>query len=99
MLCLFTAEATFESSSYPLDHSIVLSDELGRLFDSGMGCDLLVTALSNTKEQENSTLQQTICAHKLMLSSFPAFNISEDMKTLTVEVVQTCLPYFPSLIR
>lgn len=99
VICDTGAEATFESSSYPLDHSIVLSDELGRLFDSGTGCDLLVTALSNTKEQENSTRRQTICAHKLMLSSFPAFNISEDMKTLTVEVVQTCLPYFPSLIR
>uniref|UniRef100_A0AAV2KE53 SRCR domain-containing protein n=1 Tax=Knipowitschia caucasica TaxID=637954 RepID=A0AAV2KE53_KNICA len=55
-------------SSYPLDHSINLSDELGEVFSDERFCDLSITAQSSLQDQEDTTLHDstTLCAHKVI---------------------------------
>nr|XP_020476635.1 galectin-3-binding protein [Monopterus albus] len=89
--------------SSSLDHSFILSDDLDQIFESGMGCDFLILVQSATgNKQEDGTLEMvgtTICAHKVILSLVPFFNASEGITNITVNVSQTCQPYFTSFIR
>lgn len=94
---------TVGDSTHSLDHSMSLSDELGRMFDSGNSCDFLILVQSATgNRQEDGTLEvvgTTICTHKIMLSQFPLFNASEGTTNITVSVSQACQPHFTSFIR
>ncbi|XP_029293835.1 galectin-3-binding protein A-like [Cottoperca gobio] len=93
--------ATNSDSLHSLDHSISLSDERGQIFDSGNGCDFLITVQSDTgNKHEDGTPElvgTTICVHKLIFSQFPLFNASEGIANITVS--QSCQPHFTSFIR
>ncbi|XP_044037250.1 galectin-3-binding protein A-like [Siniperca chuatsi] len=97
------ANVTSGNSTHSLDHSIGLSDDLGQIFDSGNGCDFLISAQSATgNRREDGTLEMvetTICTHKMILSQFPLFNASEGITSITVNVSQSCQPHFTSFIR
>ncbi|XP_037648375.1 galectin-3-binding protein A-like isoform X2 [Sebastes umbrosus] len=90
-------------STYSLDHSISLSDERGQIFDSGRGCDFQIfvqTATGNRQEDETTVVvETTTCAHKMILSQFPLFNASEGINNITVDISQSCEPFFTSFIR
>ncbi|XP_045896192.1 galectin-3-binding protein A-like [Micropterus dolomieu] len=90
-------------STHSLDHSIGLSDDLGQIFDSGNGCDFLISVQSETgNRKEDGTPEvvgTTICAHKIILSRFPLLSVSEGKTNVTVNVSQSCQPYFTSFIR
>lgn len=90
-------------SRHFLDHSFSLPDDLGKMFDRESGCDFLISVNSATgKRQEDGTLETVgtrICAHKIILSRFPLFNASEDASNITVDINQSCQPYFSSFIR
>uniref|UniRef100_A0A8C6TD99 SRCR domain-containing protein n=1 Tax=Neogobius melanostomus TaxID=47308 RepID=A0A8C6TD99_9GOBI len=98
-----TAEGTFSDSSHIIDHRAVLSDEMGELFDSGAFCDLSITAQSLSTDDQAGTAQTTetttLCGHKAILSKVDAFNITEETRNITVQVVQSCIPHFSSFIR
>uniref|UniRef100_A0AAV2KEB6 SRCR domain-containing protein n=1 Tax=Knipowitschia caucasica TaxID=637954 RepID=A0AAV2KEB6_KNICA len=88
-------------SSYLLDHSINLSDELGEVFSDERFCDLSITAQSSLQDQEDTTLHDstTLCAHKVILSQVHAFNITQETQNITVQIASNCLPHFSSFIR
>nr|XP_057905834.1 galectin-3-binding protein B-like [Doryrhamphus excisus] len=89
--------ATVHDFTHSLDHSIGLADELGAVFDSGVGCDFLVVVQSPTgNDGVMETTESSICAHKFILSQFPFFNTSEGME---VNVSLTCQPHFPAFLR
>ncbi|XP_020503153.2 galectin-3-binding protein A [Labrus bergylta] len=94
---------TIDDSAHQLDHSISLSDELGQIFDSGSGCDFLISVQSATgNRKEDGTLEMAeteMCAHKIILLQFPFFNASVESTSITVSISQSCKPYFSSLIR
>lgn len=91
---------TISDSTHLLDHTFSLSDDLGQMFDSGNGCDLQILVRSaNGNRQEDGTLEVSICAHKLILSQFPLFNAPEVNTSITVNISQSCQPYFSSFIR
>ncbi|XP_038133368.1 galectin-3-binding protein A-like [Cyprinodon tularosa] len=90
-------------SIYSLDHSITLSDDLGKLFDSSSACDYLITFQTPIDKmheyvhpEENET---TICAHKAILMLYPYFNASMGTSNITVTVNKACQPYLSSFIR
>ncbi|XP_029015003.1 galectin-3-binding protein A-like [Betta splendens] len=87
--------STSDASGYSLDHSYTLSDDLGRIFDSGVGCDFTISV--NDDKQENGT-EEVICAHKMILSQVPLFNASAK-SSITVNISQSCQPYFTSFLR
>lgn len=89
-----TAEGALSDLSHILDHRVGLSDEMGELFDNGAFCDLNITAQSPSTEDAT-----TLCGHKAILSSVDAFNITEETKNITVQIVQRCIPHFFSFIR
>lgn len=93
---------TTDTSTYPLDHSYTLSDDLGQIFDRGIGCDFTILINSPTgNKPENGTEEmagKTICAHKVILSREPLFNATEE-SSITVNISQSCQPYFTSFIR
>ncbi|KAM7371942.1 hypothetical protein PAMP_009142 [Pampus punctatissimus] len=103
VICDSGTNVTISDSSYSLDHSISLSDELGQIFDSGDGCDFLIIVQTTTgNRQGDGTLKMlgtTICAHKIILSLFPLFNASEEMTNITVNIDQSCQPHFTTFIR
>ncbi|XP_035763913.1 LOW QUALITY PROTEIN: galectin-3-binding protein A-like [Neolamprologus brichardi] len=90
-------------STQSLDHSIILSDFLGQIFDDGNGCDFLIVVQSPTgNKQEDGTPEisvKTICAHKMILSQIPFFNASVGITNITVNLSLTCQPHFTSFIR
>lgn len=94
---------TISDSTHLLDHSFSLPDLLGQMFDSGNGCDFLIVVKSATgNRQEDGYLEMvetTICAHKTILSQFPLFNASEEITNITVDISQSCQPYFAAFIR
>ncbi|XP_071329662.1 galectin-3-binding protein A-like isoform X1 [Trachinotus anak] len=94
---------TFSDLTHSLDHRFCLSDYLGQIFDSGNGCDFLIVVKSPTgNRQEDGNmemLETTICAHKIMLSQFPLFNTSEGITNISVNISQSCQPYFTPFIR
>lgn len=97
-----TGNTNFDDPTHFLDHSISLSDDLGKFFDSGIGCDFPILVQSETgNRQEDVTLEvadTAICAHKLILSQFPLFNASR-VSNITVSLSQSCQPHFTTFIR
>lgn len=102
VVCESRVDDSLPDSSHILDHRVVLSEELGELFDSGTFCDLPITAQSSSPEDQTGAPQitdTTLCAHKSILLQVPSFNITEDTRNITVQVVHRCLPHFSSFIR
>lgn len=93
---IFTGKDIDYSHKFQLDHSLGISEKLGKLFDSGNNCDFSVLVQD---PGENQNEHKTICVHKLILSLYPHFNISNSSKNLTVEISQTCHPYISSFLR
>ncbi|XP_058233056.1 galectin-3-binding protein A-like [Hemibagrus wyckioides] len=81
---------------FQLDHSLGLSGELGRLFDSGDNCDFSVVVRDPSEDQAEI---KTVCVHRLILSLYPQFNISDSNKDHTVEISQNCHPHISSFLR
>ncbi|TSK87559.1 Galectin-3-binding protein A [Bagarius yarrelli] len=82
------------SREFQLDHSLGLSGELGSLFKSGDNCDFVIVV-----RDEDQAEQKMICVHKLILSLYPQFNISDSTNNLTVKISQTCHPHMSSFLR
>ncbi|XP_040918656.1 galectin-3-binding protein A-like isoform X2 [Toxotes jaculatrix] len=103
VICETGSNMTIIDSTHGLDHSFSLSDDLGQLFDRGSACDFLIFVKSATgNRQEDGTPEmggKTICAHKMILSQFPLFEASEGISNITIEIDQSCQPYFTSFIR
>ncbi|KAG8006942.1 Galectin-3-binding protein A [Nibea albiflora] len=97
-----TGDTNFDDATHFLDQSISLSDDLGKIFDSGTGCDFPILVQSETgNRQEDGTLEvaeTVICAHTLILSQFPLFNTST-VSNITVSLSQFCQPHFTTFIR
>lgn len=81
---------------HSLDHSADLSDNLGKMFDSGEGCDLLLLVGSELSKEGADV---TICAHRVILSQFPRLSASQASTRMTVEVGKSCQQHFIPLIR
>ncbi|KAM6904705.1 galectin-3-binding protein B-like [Xenentodon cancila] len=100
-----TGSNNFTRSDSPqsLDHRIGLSDDLGRIFDSGTGCDFVIVLRSpdrNSQDDGEPEMVETkICAHKMILSLFPLFTSSEALTNITVDISSHCQPHFSSFIR
>ncbi len=77
-----------------MDNSLVLSDDLGLLFDSGDGCDFRINVEDNSEEEE----EPTFCVHKIILMFYPELNIN-DSRNITVNVSQTCHPHVSTFLR
>ncbi|KAM4530716.1 galectin-3-binding protein A-like [Odontesthes bonariensis] len=94
---------TISDTTHSLDHSIGLSEELGQIFDSGTGCDFLITLQTpmgnNQEDGSPEMVVTTICAHKMVLSLFPTFNISSGMTNITVDISMSCQPHYTTFIR
>ncbi|XP_026997541.1 galectin-3-binding protein A isoform X1 [Tachysurus fulvidraco] len=85
-----------DNYKFQLDHSLGLSEDLGTLFDSGDNCDFSIVVRDPSDDQAE---QNTVCVHRLILSLYPQFNISDSMKDLTVEIDQNCHPHISSFLR
>lgn len=87
--------------THSLDHSISLSDDLGKMFDSGEGCDFLILVQRDTTEEDDipEGFDVTICAHHTILSQFPLFNASRETTSITVVVSRACQQHFTPFIR
>lgn len=79
-----------------LDHSSGLSEAMGRIFDSTDACDFLIVAQS---EDSSEMVSQTICAHKVILSPFRAFNVSNGAESITISIRRPCLQHFTTFVR
>uniref|UniRef100_A0A3B4UDF6 Galectin 3 binding protein, tandem duplicate 2 n=1 Tax=Seriola dumerili TaxID=41447 RepID=A0A3B4UDF6_SERDU len=94
---------TSSDSTHSLDHSFSLSDDLGQIFDSGNGCDFLISvnsATGNKLEDGNMEMEETtICAHKMILLNFPLFNALEGITNISVNIRESCQPYVTPFIR
>lgn len=82
--------------THSLDHSADLSDHLGKLFDSGEGCDLWLFVGSEPAVEGAGV---TVCAHRMILSQFPRFNASQASTSMTVDVGRSCQQHFIPFIR
>lgn len=96
--------ATDSSNSvYSLDHSFSLSDDLGKIYDSEVGCDFHIVLRSSTgyrvDNETEETEETTLCAHKMILLPFPRFNASEGVSNITVDISQSCQQYFQAFLR
>ncbi|KAM7386941.1 hypothetical protein PAMA_009527 [Pampus argenteus] len=102
VICDSGTKVNIDDFSHSLDHSVSLSDELGKIFDSRDGCDFLIIVQSTTGNRHGDgtleMLETTICAHKTILSLFPLFNASEEMTNITVNIDQSCQPHFTTFI-
>lgn len=85
-----------DNRKFRLDHSLGLSEELGKLFDSGDNCNFVVLVQDPSADK---TEQKTICVHRLILSLYPQFNISNTDQNLTVGISETCHPHISSFLR
>lgn len=92
------AQLLKEDFTHSLDHSSGLSEEMGRIFDSGDACDFLIVANSTNKDASEMETQ-TVCAHKMILSPFKLFNVSEGSESITVSIRSPCLQHFTTFIR
>ena len=92
-----------ETSVNYVDHSLQLSEDLGRLFDSEEGCDFLIHAHTYTGENREDGLWEmvntTVCAHRMILSRFPGLKASTDVDEISIYLTQTCRPHLPMFIR
>lgn len=95
-------DTTQVESTHSLDHSSGLSDELGQIFDSKLGCDFMIIVQSETGNDDEGGTQMvadTICAHKVILSQSPLLNASAETMDLTVSLSKSCRQHFTSFIR
>lgn len=96
-------DSTQSDSIHSLDHSTTLSDDLGKIFDSGTTCDFLIAFQTSTgAKQEDGVPEETmitICAHKAILMLYPYFNASVGENNITVTVNTTCQSYSTPIIR
>uniref|UniRef100_A0A3B4YJL6 Galectin 3 binding protein n=1 Tax=Seriola lalandi dorsalis TaxID=1841481 RepID=A0A3B4YJL6_SERLL len=94
---------TSSDSTHTLDHSFSLSNDLGQIFDSGNGCDFLISvksATGNRLEDGNMEMEETtICVHKMILLNFPLFNALEGISNISVNIRESCQPYVTPFIR
>ncbi|XP_050961105.1 galectin-3-binding protein A isoform X3 [Labeo rohita] len=77
-----------------LDNSLGLSDDLGLLFDSGDGCDFRINI-----QDVSEGAKLTFCVHSTILMIYPELNITNNSRTLTVNVSQTCHPHVSAFLR
>lgn len=90
--------STTAESTHSLDHSSGLSEAMGRIFDGGDACDFLIVVQS--WNEEGSWMEnQTVCAHKMILSPFQPFNVSQGTDSITISVSWPCLQHFTTFIR
>ncbi|XP_076146830.1 galectin-3-binding protein A-like [Alosa pseudoharengus] len=95
------------TKSYPLDHSIELTDQLGELFDSGTGCDFTLTfSYSPEDSVEAETVQaqaqannnkESVCVHRLVLFLYPKFVVINS--SFEMEISSNCQPYIREFTR
>lgn len=90
--------STTEESTHSLDHSSGLSEAMGRIFDGGDACDFLIVVQS-WSEEGSGMENQTVCAHKMILSPFQPFNVSQGSDGITISVSRPCLQHFTTFIR
>lgn len=90
--------STTEESTHSLDHSSGLSEAMGRIFDGGDACDFLIVVQS-WNEEGSGMENQTVCAHKMILSPFQPFNVSQGSESITISVSRPCLQHFTTFIR
>lgn len=67
---------------------------MGRIFDSGDACDFLIVVRSSDED-----VSQTVCAHKMILSPFQPFNVSEGSESVTISISRPCLQHFTTFVR
>ncbi|XP_056258014.1 galectin-3-binding protein A-like [Seriola aureovittata] len=98
-----STNVTSSDSTHTLDHSFSLSNDLGQIFDSGNGCDFLISvksATGNRLEDGNMEMEETtICVHKMILLNFPLFNALEGISNISVNIRESCQPYVTPFIR
>lgn len=102
VVCEKGTDLTSDTAHF-LDHSLGLSDDLGELFDRGDDCDFLITIQSPTGNRDGEgkleVEERNICTHKLILSLYPHFNITNGSSNLSLEMSQACSPCVTSFIR
>uniref|UniRef100_A0AAZ3NQ88 SRCR domain-containing protein n=1 Tax=Oncorhynchus tshawytscha TaxID=74940 RepID=A0AAZ3NQ88_ONCTS len=102
VVCARGTDLTSDTAHF-LDHSLGLSDDLGELFDRGDDCDFLITIQSPTGNRDGEgkleVEERNICTHKLILSLYPHFNITNGSSNLSLEMSQACSPCVTSFIR
>ena len=102
---ILTDPAFNNTKSYPLDHSIELSGQLGELFDSGKGCDFTLTFSyppEDSLEVERleapaDNTKESICVHSLVLSLFPKFVTNNSIYEMDISL--NCQPFIRNFIR
>ncbi|XP_017280938.1 galectin-3-binding protein B [Kryptolebias marmoratus] len=94
---------TISDSPHFLDHSIHLSDDLGKIYDNGIECNYLMIFQSPTgNTQEDGTpemTETTICTHKIILMQLPFFSFSAGSNTSTVQLSKPCQTHLNSFVR
>ncbi|KAK6312363.1 hypothetical protein J4Q44_G00180270 [Coregonus suidteri] len=102
VVCERGTDLTSDTAHF-LDHSLGLSDDLGELFDRGDDCDIIIAFQSPTGNRDGEgkleVEERNICTHKLILSLYPHFNITNGSSSLSVEISQACSPHVTSFIR
>lgn len=81
-----------------MDHSSSLSDAMGQIFDSMEACDFQIMVQS-VPDDSPEVAVQTVCAHKMILSLFRPFNVSEGAESVVISISRPCLPHFTTFIR
>ncbi|KAF7667955.1 hypothetical protein LDENG_00038560 [Lucifuga dentata] len=107
VICETDINVPISDTKHSLDHGLLLSEDLGQIFDSGDGCDFQILVQSPTGNRlEDETMEMaltTICAHKIILSQFPFFtremNVSRGISNMSIQVSQSCQPHVTSFIR
>ncbi|KAJ8254135.1 hypothetical protein COCON_G00207470 [Conger conger] len=87
-----------DDRTFPLDHSLGLSGELGMLFDSKRDCDLIIVVQS----PEEGLGEDTTCIHRLVLSlsaESSIFHEALQSGNLTINVSQDCRSYVSEFLR
>ncbi|XP_048844146.1 galectin-3-binding protein A-like [Brienomyrus brachyistius] len=83
---------------YAVDDGLNLSQKLGKLWDSGTGCDVNIVVQSPNRDPAD----ETFCTHRLILSLDPDFTFISPMQrssNLTMLVSSACRPYVSSFLR
>lgn len=71
---------------------------MGQIFDSMEACDFQIVVQS-VPDDSSEMAVQTVCAHKLILSPFRPFNVSEAAESVVISINRPCLPHFTTFIR
>ncbi|KAM3876172.1 galectin-3-binding protein B-like [Diretmus argenteus] len=81
------------SRQYTVDQSTGLSEHLGELFDSGRDCDFDIAVV-----MDNNTVE-TVCAHRLILSLYPASFLKISHANLSIDARFNCRQHVTSFVR